>query len=237
MKFTKSQIIMALGAFLLGMFALSAYQTNTLKLAVVNLGDVAEQSKLGQREKKDFEALRTKYGALIQFLNTNKVVAREDSSKIIDLWRKESPTAAETQQLETLKTKAQTQSDELRRLISVLNPSAEQSARIRELSGWSQTTEDILPQLDNMLGQSMQARAGAIDELIASGALEDASAIGQGDDIARELEAMSKESDVEAELTALKSGSSQPPSALEAGGDNGQAAPVQEERQKEEGQA
>ena len=161
MKFTKTQLAMALAAFLLGMFALSAYQTNTLKLAVVNLGDVAEQSKLGQREKKDFEALRTKFGALIQFLNTNKVVARDDSSKIIDIWRKEAPTPAETQQLETLKTKAQTQSEELRRLISVLNPSAEQSARIRELSGWSQTTEDILPQLDNALGQAMQARAGA----------------------------------------------------------------------------
>ena len=37
----------------------------------------------------------------------------------------------------------------------------------------------------------MQARAGAIDELIASGALDDASAIGSGDDITRELDAMS----------------------------------------------
>ena len=48
----------------------------------------------------------------------------------------------------------------------------------------------------------MQARAGAIDELIASGALDDASSINRGDDIARELEAMSSQSDVEAELAA-----------------------------------
>jgi Skp family chaperone for outer membrane proteins len=159
MKFNKTQYIMVCAAFLLGMFALTAFQGNTQKFAVVNLGDVAEKSKLGVREKKEFEALRTKYGSLIQFLNTNKVVAREDSSKIIDIWRKDAPTAAETQQLEQLKTKAQTQSEELRRLISVLNPSAEQQSRIRELSGWSQTTEDILPQLDNLLGQAMQTRA------------------------------------------------------------------------------
>jgi len=82
----------------------------------------------------------------------------------------------------------------------------------------------------------MQARAGAIDELISSGALEDVSAIGQGDDIARELDAMSKDSDVEAELAALKSGSSQPQSALEAG-EGAPASAVQEERQKEGGQA
>jgi Skp family chaperone for outer membrane proteins len=159
MKFTKTQYLMVFAAFLLGMFALTAWQNNTQKFGVVNLGDVAEKSKLGVREKQEFEALRTKYGSLIQFLNTNKAVAREDATKIIDIWRKDAPTAAENQQLEQLKTKAQTQSEELRRLISVLNPTAEQQSRIRELSGWSQATEDVLPQLDNLLGQAMQSRA------------------------------------------------------------------------------
>ena len=63
----------------------------------------------------------------------------------------------------------------------------------------------------------MQARAGAIDELIASGALDDASAINSGDDITRELESMSSQADVEAELARLK-GLSAPaqPEAIEA---------------------
>lgn len=67
---------------------------------------------------------------------------------------------------------------------------------------------------------NMQARAGAIDELIASGALDDASSLNRGDDISRELEAMSSQSDVEAELAKLK-GLSAPsqPQALEGGGD------------------
>ncbi|MBC2958687.1 PspA/IM30 family protein [Nocardioides deserti] len=65
---------------------------------------------------------------------------------------------------------------------------------------------------------NMQARAGAIDELIASGALDDASSLNRGDDISRELEAMSSQSDVEAELAKLK-GLSAPsqPQALEGG--------------------
>jgi phage shock protein A len=61
--------------------------------------------------------------------------------------------------------------------------------------------------------QQMQARAGAVDELIASGALDDASSINRGDDISRELEAMSSQADVEAELAALKGGT---PGAIEA---------------------
>ena len=52
--------------------------------------------------------------------------------------------------------------------------------------------------------QQMQARAGAVDELIASGALDDATATGGGDDIQRELDAMSGSNDVELELAKLK---------------------------------
>ena len=61
----------------------------------------------------------------------------------------------------------------------------------------------------------MQARAGAIDELTAPGALDDASALNAGDDIARELDALSSGSDVEAELARLKAGSQ--PQAIESG--------------------
>jgi phage shock protein A len=58
---------------------------------------------------------------------------------------------------------------------------------------------------------TMQARAGAIDELLASGALDDASSLNRGDDISRELDALSSQSDVESELAALKGGSAAKP--------------------------
>jgi phage shock protein A len=64
----------------------------------------------------------------------------------------------------------------------------------------------------------MQARAGAIDELIASGALDDVSSTNSGDDIARELDAMSSRSDVESELARLKG--ARQPEAIEAGDDD-----------------
>jgi phage shock protein A len=81
---------------------------------------------------------------------------------------------------------------------------------------------------------SMQARAGAIDELLASGALDDAS--GQpNDDIARELASLSAGSDVDAELARMK-GQLEPgeaPKAIDASGEATGAT----EAQKQEGQA
>jgi phage shock protein A len=65
--------------------------------------------------------------------------------------------------------------------------------------------------------QQMQARAGAIDELLASGALESPMSSGQ-DDIALELERMSAGSDIEQELAAMKAqlGGAEAPKQLEA---------------------
>lgn len=51
--------------------------------------------------------------------------------------------------------------------------------------------------------QQLQARAGAVDELLASGALNDPLATG-GDDITRELDALASASQVDNELAALK---------------------------------
>ncbi len=51
--------------------------------------------------------------------------------------------------------------------------------------------------------QSMQARAGAIDELLASGALNDPTGTST-DDIQLELDRMSSTNDVEAQLAAMK---------------------------------
>src|SRR6195952_3390848 len=99
---------------------------------------------------------------------------------------------------------------------------AEAQTRINEaFSGISEEMSDVgmaVQRAEDKTAQ-MQARAGAIDELIASGALDDASSINRGDDISRELDAMSSQSDVESELAALRSGSTsgEAQQALESG--------------------
>jgi phage shock protein A len=97
---------------------------------------------------------------------------------------------------------------------------AEAQTRINEaFSGISEEMGDVGMAIQRAEDKTlqMQARAGAVDELIASGALDDASSLSRGDDISRELEAMSSGADVEAELAALKGGSAGGRQELEQG--------------------
>lgn len=103
---------------------------------------------------------------------------------------------------------------------------AQAQTRIGEaFSGISEEMGDVglaIQRAEDKTAQ-MQARAGAIDELIASGALDDHSQLSAGDDITRELESMSSQADVEAELTRLKGLSAgSAPEALEGGSAGGE---------------
>jgi phage shock protein A len=119
---------------------------------------------------------------------------------------------------------------------------AEAQTRINEaFSGISEEMGDVGMAIQRAEDktQQMQARAGAIDELIATGALDDASSLSQGDDITRELEQMSSQSDVEAELAALKGATTTPaidssgPAAVEAGASE-EATPVAQAEKEEQ---
>jgi phage shock protein A len=83
---------------------------------------------------------------------------------------------------------------------------AEAQTRINEaFSGISEEMGDVgmaIQRAEDKTAQ-MQARAGAIDELMASGALDDAVG-GRRDDIQSELDMISASSDVENELSRLK---------------------------------
>src|SRR6476620_1229983 len=105
---------------------------------------------------------------------------------------------------------------------------AEAQTRINEaFTGISEEMGDVgmaIQRAEDKTAQ-MQARAGAIDELMASGALDDA--IGpRRDDIQSELDMMAASSDVESELSRLKGEiTSGAPKQLEGGANgNSQAA-------------
>jgi phage shock protein A len=85
--------------------------------------------------------------------------------------------------------------------------------------------------------EQMRARAGAIDELMASGALDDMVG-GPRDDIQLELDRMGASHDVDAELARLKGelGQGSAPKQIEAGAD-GAAGTTEAARAAEDGQA
>ena len=107
---------------------------------------------------------------------------------------------------------------------------AEAQTRINEaFTGISEEMGDVgmaIQRAEDKTAQ-MQARAGAIDELMASGALDDAVGGSNRDDIQNELDMMSASSDVERELSRLKGEiTAGAPKQLEGGANgNSQAAP------------
>ncbi|WP_155335283.1 PspA/IM30 family protein [Acrocarpospora corrugata] len=103
---------------------------------------------------------------------------------------------------------------------------AEAQTRINEaFSGISEEMGDVglaIQRAEDKTAQ-MQARAGAIDELLASGALDDFT--GQRDDIQAELDRMGGGSDIELEIAKMKAELGQAPapkSAIEQGQPAGQ---------------
>src|ERR687897_762140 len=105
---------------------------------------------------------------------------------------------------------------------------AEAQTRIGEaFSGISEEMSDVGMAVQRAEDKTatMQARAGAIDELLASGALEDPTGTAK-DDITMELEQLASTSDVESELARMKAsigaGPAAAPQAIE-----GQQAPAE----------
>lgn len=185
-------------------------QINQLEQQSAKLTGQAEQAIKADREDLAREALTRKSGLTSQ-INDLRVqhgnLQGEEEKLVLAQQRLQA-------KVESFRTRKET--------IKANYTAAEAQTRIGEaMSGMGEEMGDVglaIQRAEDKTHQ-MQARAGAIDELIATGALDDASSINSGDDIARELDAMSSQAEVESELARLKGGSQ--PDAIEAGGQDG----------------
>jgi phage shock protein A len=201
-------------------------QVNQLTAQSDKLQTQAQQALTMNREDLAREALTRKSGLTQQIadLKTQQAQLQGEEEKLVLAQQRLSA------KVESFRTRKET--------IKATYTAAEAQTKINEaMSGIGEEMGDVgmaIQRAEDKTAQ-MQARAGAIDELIASGALEDASALNAGDDISRELQAMSSQSDVEAELAKLKSGSA--PQAIEGAQDGGEilAAPAEAAPEAAEG--
>jgi phage shock protein A len=133
------------------------------------------------------------------------------NQQIADLSTQHAQLQAEEEKLTTASQRLQAKVDSFRtrkETIKATYTAAEAQTKIGEaMSGISEEMGDVgmaMQRAEDKTAQ-MQARAGAVDELIASGALDDASSpLGGKDDIQRELDSLSAGSNVELELANLK---------------------------------
>ncbi|WP_310963117.1 PspA/IM30 family protein [Nocardioides terrisoli] len=170
-------------------------QVNQLNQQSDKLTEQAKKALSMDREDLAREALTRKSGV---------------QSQITDLQAQHAQLQAEEEKLTLASQRLQAKVEAFRtkkETIKATYTAAEAQTRINEaFSGISEEMGDVGMAIQRAEDktQQMQARAGAIDELISSGALEDSSSLGGGDDISRELESMSSQSEVDSELAALK---------------------------------
>ncbi|MDF3293044.1 PspA/IM30 family protein [Streptomyces silvisoli] len=132
------------------------------------------------------------------------------ATQVEDLQGQEASLQAEEEKLTLASQRLQTKVDAFRTRKETIKASytaAEAETRIGEaVTGISEEMGDIGIAMRRAQDKTeqLQARAGALDELLASGALEDATVPAGRDDIQAELEAATAGHDVDAELARLK---------------------------------
>jgi len=182
-------------------------QTQQLRQQMDKLENQGRQALAAGREDLAREAL-TRRSALQQQLD--------------DLSAQHAALQAEEEKLTLASQRLQAKVDAFRtrkETIKATYTAAEAQTRIGEaFSGISEEMGDVglAVQRAEDKTQMMQARAGAIDELLASGALDDPTGTAK-DDIALELDRMASSNDVELELQKMKGelGAGQPNKAIE----------------------
>lgn len=188
-------------------------QANRLSEEANKLQAAAQRALEQGREDLAREALTRKSGLIqqIEDLNTQHAQLQQEEEKLI---RASSRLQAK---VDAFRTRKET--------IKATYSAAEAQTRINEaFTGISEEMGDVglaIQRAEDKTAQ-MQARAGAVDELLASGALEDPTRT--GDSLTLELEQLASESSVENELAAMKQqlgigqGTKDAP-AIEAGAD------------------
>lgn len=169
-------------------------QIQTLDQQGTKLQDQARAALAGGREDLAREALTRGSGLHVQIADLQTQLAQLQSQE-----EKLSVSAQQLQaKVEAFRTKKET--------LKATYSAAEAQTKINEAySGISSELGDVglaISRAEDKTAQ-MQARASAIDELMSSGALDDASGLGK-DSITAELEAMASDQEVNAQLEALK---------------------------------
>ena len=202
-------------------------QANQLNLQVDKLTQQAQKALEVGREDLAREALTRRAGL---------------QQQLADLQAQHAQLQGEEEKLVRASQRLQAKVDAFRtrkETIKATYSAAEAQTRINEaFSGISEEMGDVgmaIQRAEDKTAQ-MQARAGAIDELLASGALEDPTGMAK-DDITLELEQLASSSDVENELARMKAslgaGSSAAAPAIEG---QGGTQPAQSAPQQSQGQ-
>jgi Skp family chaperone for outer membrane proteins len=74
-----------------------------IKIGVVDISKVVEQSDFGKANQDTFTKMRVARESLLEFIDTNRVLTNEQAQRLRELWLKPQPTKEETAEMERIK--------------------------------------------------------------------------------------------------------------------------------------
>jgi phage shock protein A len=190
-------------------------QEQQLQHSVDHLQDQAKAALAAGREDLAREALSRKAAAQQQ------IAALEPQHT--DLTEQEDKLTVSLQALQQRVNNFRSQKEVLKAQYTAASAESSINESVTGISGTLSDSGAALQRAQDKIS-TMQARAGALDELLSSGVLEDVG--GGDDDIQKELDQVGADADVDSELAALKNqlGQGQKPPEIESGNSGGSGA-------------
>ncbi|MCL6622994.1 MAG: OmpH family outer membrane protein [Fimbriimonadales bacterium] len=165
-KKTLAIALTTLGAFLAVILTLAS-QAPQMKFGVVDMSQVADSSKLGQKRKKEFEELRARMMALMQFVDDNPAMTASEANRLRQLMLANTRSANEETELNNLQTTIRARTQELFTLSAKQPLTEAEQSRFRELSEMARDSRGRLQQWnEDLFNQISTLREASRNEVL-----------------------------------------------------------------------
>lgn len=130
-------------ALFAGMMIGGGFTQPTEKIGVVDISDVVEKSNFGRQNQEKFTQMRVAREGLLEFVDTYRVLTREQAFRLKELSVKENRTAAETAELEKIREDVKAADRRNLELSNKATPTAEELELIREYAQRARDMGDV----------------------------------------------------------------------------------------------
>lgn len=131
------------------------FQNSADKTGVVDMQKVIDQSDQGKSVSARLNAMNAARKGLLEFIMTHRVLTAEQSTRLRELWLKESPTDAEKAEMERIKKDVTTSAERYQALQQKPNPTQDDRNLLSEYTLRAQTMMQTVDRWANDFEQEM----------------------------------------------------------------------------------
>lgn len=137
------QLGWVLAAAFIGISLAGGFQDQAVKIGVVDISTVVEQSDFGLQNQVTFEKMKTSREQLLEFIDTYRVLTTEQAQRLRELALKTTPTKEESAEMERIKSEVMLANKRSQELATKPTLTPEERALVEEYARRSQTMNEV----------------------------------------------------------------------------------------------